>query len=84
VIVKEVKRHTVVCDQCRRRKQRCEGGSPCSSCQHNRLHCNYTPTTKKRGRKKLVVGSLDLAKSANTPTSAMLWENVCPPPASQT
>lgn len=38
-----------VCDECRKRKQRCGGGPVCPFCERNKLQCGYTYVPKKRG-----------------------------------
>lgn len=47
-VPKSVKRKRVAqaCDQCRRRKSRCDGGLDCSACKLVGLQCSYGDTTK--------------------------------------
>lgn len=37
------------CQQCRTRKERCEGSQPCQSCKQSGQTCTYKPTVKRRG-----------------------------------
>ncbi|KAK6530268.1 hypothetical protein TWF694_003630 [Orbilia ellipsospora] len=47
------------CDNCRRRKTRCDRRRPCEACQRSALSCHYLKLPKKRGpkRRKLSVSS---------------------------
>ncbi|KAI2469251.1 hypothetical protein F4781DRAFT_234683 [Annulohypoxylon bovei var. microspora] len=37
------------CDSCKRRKQKCNGLKPCSTCMKRSLDCLYTPTSLETG-----------------------------------
>ncbi|KAJ5737236.1 uncharacterized protein N7483_002361 [Penicillium malachiteum] len=39
------------CDACKRRKVRCDAGSPCANCRISQLRCEYRIAPRKRGRK---------------------------------
>ena len=45
------KRITRACEECKRRKRRCDGIQPCSSCKNVQVDCIFTIQAK-RGRKK--------------------------------
>lgn len=45
------RRLTKACDNCHRRKIRCDGRQPCERCLHLHIDCLYTPSNKKRGPK---------------------------------
>lgn len=49
---KERKKAPIPCDQCRKRKIRCDYANPCERCQNTCLGCTYTSVRKKRGPKK--------------------------------
>lgn len=39
------------CDQCRRRRLRCDRGKPCACCKRVRAECSYVSVPKPRGRR---------------------------------
>ncbi|KAK7978629.1 hypothetical protein PG988_006119 [Apiospora saccharicola] len=41
-----------VCDHCRRRRIRCDGGSPCKHCEDASLNCKREHVPRKRGPKR--------------------------------
>ncbi|KAI8870843.1 hypothetical protein GQ42DRAFT_102895, partial [Ramicandelaber brevisporus] len=48
------KRISKACDQCRRRKAKCDfsGSGPCSGCTSAGIECQFTKQSKKRGPPK--------------------------------
>ncbi|ODV91903.1 hypothetical protein CANCADRAFT_78816 [Tortispora caseinolytica NRRL Y-17796] len=40
------KRIAVACENCKRRKQKCDGRSPCSICSHRHVECVYPPSDR--------------------------------------
>eukprot|EP00026_Physarum_polycephalum_P002302 Phypoly_transcript_02308.p1 GENE.Phypoly_transcript_02308~~Phypoly_transcript_02308.p1 ORF type:complete len:829 (+),score=172.72 Phypoly_transcript_02308:163-2649(+) len=52
VIIKDVKKRTKACDECKRRKGRCDGGMPCEWCSARNLECVFSAFSQKRGPKK--------------------------------
>lgn len=52
VIIKDVKKRTKACDECKRRKGRCDGGMPCEWCAARNLECVFSAFSQKRGPKK--------------------------------
>ncbi|KAI9314717.1 fungal-specific transcription factor domain-containing protein [Dichotomocladium elegans] len=80
------------CDLCRRKKIKCDGGSPiCSNCQAFSLECSYKDTTKKRGPPKGYIEAVesrlqklesylrDVAKDSDDPKARMLLEELNSP-----
>lgn len=52
VEVKEVRRISVACDACKKRKGKCTGTQPCIYCVNHNVICNYTPANRSRGPRK--------------------------------
>ncbi|KAI8048392.1 hypothetical protein BDF22DRAFT_602910, partial [Syncephalis plumigaleata] len=53
-------RRTQACDDCRRRKVRCDGNRPsCTSCLRHGVACHYQETLKKRGPKPGYIEKLE-------------------------
>jgi hypothetical protein len=53
----KAKRTATACEECRKRKQKCDGESPCQSCKEQKLDCRYrevSPTKKDNSMEKLV------------------------------
>ncbi|KAI5371180.1 Putative zn(2)-C6 fungal-type DNA-binding domain-containing protein [Septoria linicola] len=46
---RRIKRTRTACEECRKRKQKCDGGEPCQSCEEQSTECKYrdVPPTKK-------------------------------------
>ncbi|KAM3416041.1 hypothetical protein BST61_g9527 [Cercospora zeina] len=46
---RRIKRTRTACEECRKRKQKCDGGEPCQSCEEQHTDCKYrdVPPTKK-------------------------------------
>lgn len=46
---RRIKRTRTACEECRKRKQKCDGGEPCQSCDEQSTDCKYrdVPPTKK-------------------------------------
>ncbi|RKP08304.1 fungal-specific transcription factor domain-containing protein, partial [Thamnocephalis sphaerospora] len=58
--VKKRSRRTQACDDCRRRKVRCDGNRPsCTSCLRHGVACHYQETVKKRGPKPGYIEKLE-------------------------
>ncbi|VUC29011.1 unnamed protein product [Clonostachys rosea] len=55
------------CDQCRRRRLKCDRGKPCACCKRAMMECSYVTVPKQRGRRRRV-RSLE-GSSASPPTS---------------
>lgn len=75
IVFKEVKqRKTVACEACRKRKQKCEGTSPCVYCVSKGIECLIGDQLK-RGRKKTddVIGD---EPSNGVQTSRLVKENM--------
>ncbi|KAI9484206.1 MAG: hypothetical protein EXX96DRAFT_521113 [Benjaminiella poitrasii] len=55
------KRHKIVkaCKDCRRRKVKCDGATPCSTCQRSSIPCIFESTSPKRGATKHYIESLE-------------------------
>ncbi|KAF2171866.1 hypothetical protein M409DRAFT_18098 [Zasmidium cellare ATCC 36951] len=49
---RERRKTPIPCDQCRKRKVRCDYSNPCERCQTSSLACTYTSVRKKRGPKR--------------------------------
>lgn len=65
-------------DKCKRRKVRCDGQIPCSSCKTAQFTCGYSIIPQKRGRvvrKRPLVGSI-----GGTPSTTSPAETVITPP----
>ncbi|KAH8688650.1 hypothetical protein BGW36DRAFT_81854 [Talaromyces proteolyticus] len=45
-----MKRVRTACENCRRRKARCDGSEPCRQCQLAGITCNYPVQRSSRGR----------------------------------
>lgn len=58
----------IVCDQCRQRRVRCDGGSPCTRCKMNQLRCKRYYTPKRRGRKSGWGKVISTLRASNQPT----------------
>ncbi|PCG92003.1 Transcription factor [Penicillium occitanis (nom. inval.)] len=55
------------CQQCRRRKIRCDGGEPCQHCKQKKLECEYRGFVRQRKRKhELLSKSEDAAAAGET------------------
>lgn len=55
------------CQQCRRRKIRCDGGEPCKHCQQKSLECEYRGFVRQRKRKhELLSKNEDAAATGET------------------
>ncbi|CAK1363060.1 unnamed protein product [Cercospora beticola] len=53
----KAKRTATACEECRKRKQKCDGESPCQSCKEQKLECKYRevqPTKKDNSVERLV------------------------------
>jgi hypothetical protein len=58
--VKKRSRRTLACDDCRRRKVRCDGNRPsCTSCIRHGTTCHYQESAKKRGPKPGYIEKLE-------------------------
>ena len=71
------------CDQCRRRKVRCDYLKPCHRCQTARLLCTAMAVRKKRGRKPgsgVVVEQLQKEMSLDNEDHLELTESTSPSP----
>ncbi|KAF7185395.1 hypothetical protein HII31_13242 [Pseudocercospora fuligena] len=52
----KAKRTATACEECRKRKQKCDGETPCQSCKEQKLDCKYrevSPTKKDNSLEKL-------------------------------
>ncbi|KLO81582.1 uncharacterized protein Y057_7560 [Fusarium fujikuroi] len=47
------------CETCRRRKRKCDGNSPCSSCVKNNIECVYVLERKRKQRDSELVSNLE-------------------------
>ncbi|CZR40770.1 uncharacterized protein FPRO_10358 [Fusarium proliferatum ET1] len=47
------------CETCRRRKRKCDGNSPCSSCVKNNIECAYVLERKRKQRDSELVSNLE-------------------------
>ncbi|KAF7722552.1 hypothetical protein EC973_002976 [Apophysomyces ossiformis] len=56
-----IKRNKVIraCDDCRKKKVRCDGGQPCERCRKSLSECVYSKVTPKRGPPKQYVETLE-------------------------
>ncbi|KAF2159804.1 hypothetical protein M409DRAFT_29802 [Zasmidium cellare ATCC 36951] len=53
----KAKRTATACEECRKRKQKCDGESPCQACKEQKLDCRYrevSPTKKDNSIERLV------------------------------
>ncbi|EME84306.1 uncharacterized protein MYCFIDRAFT_214689 [Pseudocercospora fijiensis CIRAD86] len=53
----KAKRTATACEECRKRKQKCDGETPCQSCKEQKLDCKYrevSPTKKDNSLEKLI------------------------------
>ncbi|KAI8341627.1 hypothetical protein EDC96DRAFT_449778, partial [Choanephora cucurbitarum] len=55
------KRQKIVkaCKDCRRRKVKCDGGSPCSTCRRSSIPCVFESSSPKRGATKHYIELLE-------------------------
>ena len=65
------------CDQCRRRKVRCDSGAPCDRCTQSGLRCTRDIARKRRGPKK---GSGSVIAKLRDETEHSLQQNAALPP----
>ncbi|EED19370.1 C6 transcription factor, putative [Talaromyces stipitatus ATCC 10500] len=52
------------CQQCRRRKIRCDGGEPCQHCKQKKLECEYRGFVRQRKRKHELLKNEDAGAGA--------------------
>jgi hypothetical protein len=62
------------CDTCRRRKTKCDGGSPCAYCANNNMQCIHRPSKRKRAA-ILIAKNNPLKKDSPTSSSASYSSN---------
>jgi len=68
IIIKEVKKHSIACVACRKRKTRCSGSFPCVRCTSKGIECVFTHN-KKRGppaKKNLAVITTKAVKNSKS------------------
>ncbi|KAK4610082.1 hypothetical protein CLAFUW4_13726 [Fulvia fulva] len=62
----KAKRTATACEECRKRKQKCDGEGPCQSCKEQKLDCKYrevSPTKKDNSMERLVALVENCSKS---------------------
>ncbi|CAK4033350.1 transcriptional regulatory [Lecanosticta acicola] len=62
----KAKRTATACEECRKRKQKCDGETPCQSCKEQKLDCKYrevTPSKKDSSVERLVALVASCSKS---------------------
>ena len=74
------KRTRVACDECHKRRSKCDGGNPCSLCARNYTLCTITRKVAKRGPKPGQLEALEvrvkLLESILTPDQWTLLDKI--------
>jgi hypothetical protein len=55
------------CEECRRRKQKCNGQNPCNLCRRRGASCNYRAVTRKRVSRAVSPRNVDLGCTQSKP-----------------
>jgi len=70
----KAKRTPTACEECRKRKQKCDGEAPCQSCKEQKLKCDYRevpPTKKDNSLEKLVEIIVNLGEKLSAMSERM-------------